>query len=255
MQPMQSNRTKNQLQLRLDYRILCLVLLLVIVAMLALWRPWQQAAGAKERTITVTGDASIEAEPDEFVFNPTYEFENSDKQAALKDLSAKSSELVAALKKLGVPSSKIKTNADDWSYPIYSSSDKTPTYTLRLTVTATNKTLAQKVEDYLVGTAPSGEVTPQASFSTAKQKSLQSTARDQATKEARAKAEQSARNLGFRVGGVKSVDDSDGFGGPIYPMSAKASSGAADMPLSTSLTVQPGENNLDYSVTVTYYIK
>jgi uncharacterized protein YggE len=129
------------------------------------------------------------------------------------------------------------------------------TYNLQLTVTLTNKDLVQKVQDYLVATLPTGGVSPQAGFSDSKRKQLESNARDEATKDARSKADQSAKNLGFRVGKVKSVDDGSGFGGMPYATSKAESAVALDIAASPSLSVQPGENELSYSVTVVYTIR
>lgn len=251
----QPARNPKKLNISLDYRILSILLGVVILVMLVVWKPWQPAPSAKDRTVTVTGEASLKAEPDEFAFIPSYQFKEADKDAAITAMTEKSNTVVAELKKLGVADSKIKTNADGWAYPSYNDSDRTPTYTLTITVTVGDKTLAQKVEDYLVTTSPTGTLTPQATFSTSKEKALQTQARDQATKEARAKAEQSAKNLGFRLGAVKSLDDSNGFGsGPIYALDATESLNKASGS-GSQLTVQPGENTLDYSVTVVYYIR
>jgi uncharacterized protein YggE len=239
---------KNSFTLKLDYRVIIVVLLVVIAGMLAVWRPWVVTG---ERTVDVTGQATVTAEPDEFVFYPSYQFTGADKTALLSSLGAKSDEIVSKLKELGVADSKIKANSGGYDYPVYKDNTSTPTYTLSFTVTVDNKELAQKVQDYLVTTSPTGSVSPQATFSDAKQKELESKARDEASKDARAKAEQSAKNLGFSVGAVKTVNDSGGFG-TVFPMyandlqSADASSG--------KLTVQPGENDLIYTVTVTYFV-
>ncbi|MEX1995490.1 MAG: SIMPL domain-containing protein [Candidatus Saccharimonadales bacterium] len=240
---------KHRLNLRLDLRLVSLLLLAIIAVMLVLWKPWTDSK-AGDRTVQVTGLATVKAEPDEYVFYPTYEFKNSDQQVALAALTKKSDELVAGLKKAGVPESGIKTNADSYDKDIYLPAKDTSgsTYTLRLTVTVGDKALAQKAQDYLVGTTPSGQVTPQAGFSDAKRKSLESQARDQAEKDARTKAEQSAKNLGFKIAKVKSIADSGGFGGPISLAEDKAVS-------SPQLDIQPGENELTYTVSVTYYIK
>lgn len=250
-------KTKKSFTFTFDYRVVIGVLLAVIVAMLLLWRPWEFRADANARTVEVTGEAKLTAVPDEFVFYPTYEFKNTDKDAALKALTAKSDEIVKKLKELGVPDNKIKTNSGGSSFPVYYNDENSPsrpgtsTYSLSLTVTVSDKALAQKVQDYLVTTTPTGSVSPQATFSEAKRKELESKARDQATKEARAKAEQSAKNLGFHVGAVKSVADGAGFG-EIYPaMSGKS----LDVAETTKLGVQPGENDLTYLVTVVYYIR
>ncbi len=241
-----------QTGIHLDFRVIIASLLLVILAMLLIWKPWSTVTN-KDRTIQVTGEATIKAAPDEFIFMPTYNFPNSDKSAALTALTAKNNELIAKLKGLGVTDTQIKTNADSWSYPIFTSStDATPTYTLRVTLTIDKKDLAQKVQDYLVTTSPTGEITPQAEFSDSMRKKLGDRARDVASKDARAKADQSAKDLGFKVSSVKMVQDGGGFGGSIYPLDAKSVANSAD---NSSLRVQPGENDLNYTVTVTYYIK
>jgi uncharacterized protein YggE len=245
--------TASKLTLSLDYRMLTIVLVVIVVGMLALWRPWQDAH-ANDRTIEVTGDAKITATPDEFVFTPTYQFKNADKQAAITAMSQKSDEIIKKLKALGVPDNKIKSNSSGYDIPTYIDDNATPTYTLDLTVTATSKDLAQKAEDYLVTTSPTGAVSPQADFSDTQRKSLENQARDQATKDARAKAEQSAKNLGFSLGSIKTVTDGTGFGGIIYPLRGGA---AADSvaPASPKLSVQPGENDLSYTVTVVYFVR
>jgi hypothetical protein len=243
----------NQLNLRLDYRVIALLLVAVIAAMLFVWKPWQDTISANSRTIEVTGESKLTATPDEFMFYPSYQFKNNDKQAALSELTAKSNEVVAKLKELGVAEKKIKTDASGYDFPIHTEGSA-PTYTLTLTVTINDSELAQKVQDYLVTTTPSGSVSPQANFSDEKRKELENRARDKATKEARAKAEQSAKNLDFSLGAVKSVQDSAGFGGN-RPYATGANDAVTMIDKASPLTIQPGENELQYSVTVTYFVK
>jgi uncharacterized protein YggE len=250
-------KQKLKLNLSLDYKIVSVVLLAIVVLLLALWRPWS-SAGASDRTISVTGKATLSAEPDEYVFYPNHQFKGADKDAALAELTKKSDTLTAELKKLGVPDSKIKTNSSGYGSPTIRQPEDGQTtdeitYTLTLTVTVDNRELAQKVQDYLVKTSPTGSVSPQAAFSDAKQKELEDRARDEATKDARAKADQSAENLGFKVGKVKEVSDGTGFGDVIPLGREGAASNATDS--SKQLSIQPGENELNYSVTVVYYVK
>jgi uncharacterized protein YggE len=244
---------KQKLNLSLDFRWLSLALLAVIVVMFLIWKPWQSPK-VSDRTIQVSGQATISARPDEFIFYPNYSFTNSDKQAALAALTAKNNEIVAKLKSLGVPDKGIKTNAGERSsYPFYkSNTDSSLSYTLSITVTVNSESLAQKVQDYLVTTQPSGSVSPQANFSDQKRNALEDQARDAATKDARKKAEQSAKNLGFRLASVKTINDGAGFDG-IYATDSKAALTAPEQ--GSNLTIQPGENDLTYSVTVTYYIR
>ena len=251
---MDPKKPKTTLNFSLDYRFVIGVLLAIIVAMLLLWQPWSPRIDANARTVEVTGTAKLTAAPDEFLFYPNYEFKSSDKNAAIADLSKKSDEIVKKLKELGVPDNKIKTNANGNTYPYHMQDDSDlPIYMLTLTITVNNKDVAQKVQDYLVTTAPTGAVTPQPQFSDAKRKELENQARDQATKEARSKAEQSAKNLGFRLGAVKSVNDGAGFGGAVPLIGRDSTAMNAAEP--SKLTIQPGENDLNYSVTVSYYLR
>lgn len=247
--------TKNRLSLSFDLRIIVLLLIAVIAGMLFVWKPWTNS-GTSDRTIEVTGESKISAVPDEYGFYPSYEFKNADKTMALADLTKKSDEVTAKLKDLGVKDNKIKTNSSGYDFPVYYDTGRDATYTLQFTIFVDNKELAQKIQDYLVTTVPIGSVSPQANFSDSKRKELESKGRDAAAKEARAKADQSGKNLGFKVGKVKSLNDSSnlnggcGFSG-LCAASSLDSVKASDTP---SLTVQPGENELSYSVTVVYYI-
>ncbi|HSD56095.1 MAG TPA: SIMPL domain-containing protein [Candidatus Saccharimonadales bacterium] len=243
-----------KLTLSLDFRWVALTLLVVIIAMLAIWRPWS-SSDATSRTVEVTGQATITAKPDEFVFMPSYQFKNADKAAALAAITQKSDEVVAKLKALGVAESKIETDSSGYDYPMYYEDDsEAATYTLSLTVTVDNLTLAQKVQDYLLTTSPTGSITPEAQFSDKKRAEVEKQARDKAAKDARSKADQMADNLGFGIGKVKSIDDSAGFdGGIITPMTSRGMT--VEDTAATSLKLQPGENDLDYSITVTYFIK
>lgn len=255
MQPTEPTPPTNKSHIHLDLRIVVLILLAVIAGLLLLWKPWDRTTS--DRTIEVTGTATLKATPDEYIFSPTYEFNNADKTKALDALTAKSDQIVAELKKLGVADSKIKTNAADYQsggyFPPISPDGSSNTYTLSLSVTVDSKDLAQKVQDYLITTAPSGQVTPQPAFSTAKQKQLESQARAEAEKDARTKADQSAKNIGFKIGKVKTVSEYSGFGGPVPLQGGALSSDESDS--STQLTIQPGENELTYSISVTYFIK
>jgi uncharacterized protein YggE len=253
-----SQSKKTGFNIRFDYKIVSIVLLVIVLGMLALWRPWEAKASANDRTIEVTGQSTVSATPDQFVFNPTYEFKNADRQAAINAASKKGDEIVSKLKELGVADNKIKTNTDGYDYPVFTEKTSVPTYTLRLTVTVTDKDQVQKVQDYLATTSPTGAVSPVASFSESKRNELEAQARDAATKDARTKAEQSAKNLKFKLSSVKTVSDGAGFsGGPItFPNSGVRTMQAdAIGAQEAGLAVQPGENDLNYSVTVTYYIK
>lgn len=264
---------------KVDYRVVSVVLLLVILLLILLWHPWAKTLSANSRTVQVTGESTVKSEPDEFVFYPSYKSANTDSQASLAELSKKSDEIVAKLKSLGVRESNIKTNAssNDGKYMVtmtYPNPEESSNV-LQLTVTIDNRGLAQKVQDYLVTTGPTGSVSPSSTFSTAKQKQLQNQARDEATKDAKAKAEQTAKNLGFKLGAVKTVEDQAGFDRMMpVPMSTNMESGAVavssvgatagsagtiavspDAVKTARFPVLPGQDQVTYSVKVTYFVK
>lgn len=252
------NQTNSKLNFSLDLRLIIIILLLVIAGMIAACQPWSEKSSGSERTVSVKGETKLKAEPDEFVFYPRYDFKNADKNTALAELTKKSEEITAQLKALGIPDNKIKSDSNGNNYNFYYDNRANQNnYSLSLRIIADNKETAQKVQDYLITTTPLDSVSPQPGFSDAKRKELENKARDDAIKDAQAKAEQSARNLGFKVGKVKSVEDGTSFGevmpfvrGGAAPMIAEDIASSKQ-----SLSVQPGENELPYSVTVVYYLR
>ena len=249
------NKESINISLNSIYKILIIILFLIIVGMLLVWQPWKSTLN-QDRSISVNGEATVKAAPDQYVFNPIYEFKNEDKAKALAEQTDKNNQIIAKLKELGVKDADIKNNASGYSnsYLVEPASPERTTYNLSLTITVSDKDLATKVQDYLVSTKPEGQVTPQASFSETKRKELENQARDMATKDARAKAEQIAKNTGAKLGKVKSIQDGGGFGQPItalYEDSVASSSSA----IKQSMQIQPGENELNYVVSVSYHLK
>ncbi len=244
----------NRLNLSLNLRFVCVILLSIIIVMAVVWKPWVSRAESG-RTITVSGEAKISAQPDEYVFQPSYEFKDPSKQAALAALTIKSNELVKKLKELGVASGKIAINSDSYNY-YFNDTSNDFTYALRPTIKVSKGALVQKVQDYLVGTTPTGQISPQATFSDTYKTLLESEVRDKATKDARKKADQTAGNLGFKVAKIKSVDDTgNSVGGPVPSLMMDTLNSAAASEKPASLSVMPGENDLTYSVRVVYYIR
>jgi uncharacterized protein len=242
----------NKQQFSISLRMVVVILLLIIGAMLVMWKPWENTM-ANARTIEVNGDAKLTAQPDEFVFYPSYTFKNTDKDAALAELTKKSDEITAELKELGVSENKIKTDSNGGAYNLgipkeNGANSADISYTLQFTITVGDMQLAQKVQDYLVGTSPAGVVSPQANFSDAKRKELEDKARVEALKDAKTKADQTAKELGFKVDKVKTVTDGS-FS--IFPVTSRGMEAADSL---KSLAIHAGENELPYSVTVTYFI-
>lgn len=259
-QPGQTQPTKHRVSFNVDLRWVVIVLLLAIAGLIAAWQPWKSSTPAGSRTIKVSGEATVKAEPDRFIFSPTYTITNSDREAALDAMAERTAELTAGLKTIGIKDSQIKSNIDSYSRGIMPEPEKpggaTSSYSLQLTVTVDERSQAQKVQDYLATTAPTGVITPYASFSDSKRKQLESQARDLATKDARTKADQSAANLGFKVGEVKSVADGNGFDNGCGPGGICLAEDRAIAPSGSGhINVQPGENELRYTVSVEYFVE
>lgn len=253
--PDSKNKQKVSINFSLNYKIISIVLVVLLILSIALWRPWVR--DAENRVINVTGEATVTAEADEFIFYPNWMFTAATEQEGLTQVAAKSTEVVTKLKELGVPEQNIKvtssgTDSIGMYYPEREAGSDI-TYYLNIQVTTTSKEQAQTVQDYLITTAPTGSITPQGGFSDSKQKELESQARDEATKDARNKADQTAGNLGFKVGKVKTVSDlTPGYG--VYPMMDTAISSSVGV-ASDKIAVMPGTNDLNYTITVEYYIK
>src|SRR5476651_710433 len=109
------------------WMILTLLLVIGLGVRVFMWKPWQANVKASDRTVSVNGSATVTAVPYEFVFSPTYDFTSADKATAITNLTAKSTDIVAQLKKLGVANDKIKTDANNYSgyYSVDSSGNST----------------------------------------------------------------------------------------------------------------------------------
>lgn len=241
---------------RLNYKLIAHILLAVVIVMLLLWKPWDQVSST-DRTVTVTGTATLRAEPDLFAFSPMYEVKNADKDAGNAAIANKVNEVVAGVKALGVADKDIKNNASAYGQNFYQDENNTYVYNATIEVSVSSKDMAQKVEDYLATTGPTGQITPYGQFSDEKRKELEDEARDQANDDARSKADKSAKSLGYKIGRVKSVEDGAGFSGGPVPMdnirTMQLDAGAAA--LRPAIGLQPGQEEITYTVTVAYYVK
>lgn len=227
-----------------------LLLVGILASVLLQWQPWDPALSANTRKITVTGMASTEATPDQYQFSPIWTRDTTTEITALND------QVITKLKELGVKDTQIKNNASRYGSPeVYYSApaDGKQKTTLSITITVKDKDLAQKIQDYLVSTNPSGSITPYPSFSSSKQKELQVKLRAEATKDAKQKAEQTADGLGAKVGKV--IEISEGASGGFYPMPIAVSDTSAVSSAKDSISVQPGSDEYSYSVTAIFTLQ
>lgn len=233
-----------------------MLLILVIIGMLYFWKPWDAPASA--RTITVQGEAVVKATPETFEFQPV--FENADAKVA----TAAGNEAVTQLKKLGVKDIDIKTQASVSSIgtqpqlgiksTIYPPVPVSTTSIYTITAVARDKVLAQKVSDYLATTTATGQITPTTSFSKDTEAKLLLEARSKASDDAKSKAIVTAKQLGAKVGRVSKISDDNGPG--MYPVGIPSADSAKSYAQSNiGAAVQPGLNQISYSLTVVFELQ
>lgn len=252
----------NETTIRLNFRLISIVLSIVILAMFGIWQPWQSAG---TQTISMVGEASVKAAPDEFTFYPTYQKDGATSTDAISAVAKVGNEVVAKLKELGVVEKNIKTSTSsspDYAKPYIGIPEQelgtTPggyLATYSVTITLDDKDLAQKVLDYLITTSPLYGVSPQSTFSAETRKELEAAARSKAVADAKIKARQTAEELEVKVGRVVSVSEPQ-WGGPIPVMSTNGREIAVDTasPV-TSPVLLTGEETVTYSVTVVFRLR
>ena len=264
---MKETTSTAKLSLSISFKMLAITLLVTNLATLAIWRPWSTSSTSViTRKISVTGEVTLKSVPDEYDLSPYFEFSNADRTKATEELTKQSTDITTKLKALGVKDEQITTNTnayDKYSYPQPVDANSTNTLQLNYTVKVGTKALAQSVQDYFLTLKPKGQLSPQATFSEAKKKSLETEAREKAIDDAKQKAEKTAKQLGAKLGKVVTISDGNSYGGPIMygkavatPMMASTSAGAADVSVTSgSVQVQPGQDDYVYSVQVEYEIK
>lgn len=240
-----------------DWRWLVIGVLGAVIIVFGLWRPWQEQ---RSRTIEVTGQAEVRAEPDQFTFRVTYQEKAETRQEAIKRVTVIGEKTITELRKIGVKESAITTTVaggiDYYGAPsapeIMPSPPlaTTPNATYGITAVVTERALAQKVTDYLSTTNPLYSVTPEYGFSSTKQQQLENEARLLALSDGRKKAEATATTLGAKLGKIQKVSDLQ-WGGGVVPMARSSE----DQSTSPSPTVLPGEQTIPFTVVLTYLLR
>lgn len=208
------------------------------------------------RSITVEGVTTLQAEPDSFVFYPQFKIDEADQTKIKEALAAKSTDVIAKLKALGLADKDIELAAnqyEDYPVPMKETTEIAPEgpsqqTTINMTITTSDKVLAQKVQDYLGTTDATGQLTPQSTFSEAKRQELTKQAETKAIEDAREKADTLAKNVNARRGEAITITpiNNDLIG---YPMMDSRGSETT-----TSLPVQPGTNEFTYRVSVKFVL-
>lgn len=240
--------------IKLDLKAVVVALVVLNLITIFMWKPWQDN-GAPDRTISVSGDAVVEAEPDLYKFNPSYNIEADSQEAVLEKATAKANEVIDGLKDIGVEEKDIKLDASSYGNWWYDETEDVSRTSVYISIDVDNKEQAQEVQDFLLTTDPEGQITPWPTFSEEMQDELEIEARELAIADARQKAEQSAKELGLSVGKVVSVNEGYAYGGIDVAYAEVDVARNDDISKVSSLPIQPGENEYNFSVTVVFEIK
>lgn len=244
-----SKNNSSSFTVSINLKLLCIILLLVIAGMLALWRPWE--GNAATRSLTIAGEASISAEPDEFQFSPSFIAKGTDLEKLKSDTDAKANTVFKDIKALGVDESDIVINSSSNGYYNYENDDGEQTVSAYVQIKVKNKTLAQKVQDYLATSGAEGQLTSYPTFSKEKAKKLENEGREKAIANARSKAESTARTLKVQIGKVISFkDQTEQIYYPLDLSDSVSKDGASSA--RETLPVTPGRQEVTYRVQVIF---
>ena len=181
-------------------------LLLAFAASLALAAP-AQAQANEPNVITVTGEASVEVQPDAATITFSIESEERDAAAAIRDNEERAARVLGAIRALGVPDRDISV------YVLSSPTDNGRVGVRRLVAVRTD--ITRIAPDLAFAAAEAGSTTvPSVTFvlRDATRERAETEAMTAAAAAARAKADALAAALGVRLGPPVSVSDrSDRF--------------------------------------------
>ena len=217
-------------------------------------------------TISVSGEGEVFAVPDTAIFTFTVQEIAKDVTSAQDAASKKSNDAIAYLKQQGIDEKDIQTT-DYNVYPQYEysqgvcASGYCPGGKQTLTGYQVSQTVTVKVRDTKkAGTLLSGigargiSQVSGLSFTVADQKLLESQARAKAIKDARAKADVLARDLGVTI--VRVVGFNEGGGGYPGPIAYGMTMGAdASRKEAAPPEIPTGQNKITSNVSITYEIR
>ena len=207
-----------------------------------------------EHTISVTGTGKVVVTPDLADLRLGVSVTKPTVKAARAAAAATMTNVIAAIKKLGIADKDIQTTnlslQPVYTYPPNGGTPKLTGYTLSNTVAVTIRDL-DKIGDVIDDSLTAGATTMDGvTFRNENPAAAEEQARKEAMTQAKAKADTLASSAGVHISGVSSISETSA---PIpYPIPYfGAAAGAAQ---DTSTPVQVGTNEVSVSVAVVYLI-
>src|SRR3954453_2909524 len=221
-------------------------LLLVASAIAGIAQPrlGRAADTPARKTITVTGNGTITTVPDRAAFDFSVTSQAATAKAALAKNAAEAAAVIAALKNAGIATADLQTGQVSLNPQFNQAGTDVVGYTAANTVSAkTTIAKAGSIVDAAVDAGANGVSGP--SLSRSDSSALYRDALKNAVADAREKAKALAAASGLTLGGVQVVVEGAQSSPPI-PFAA-AKDGAASV-----TPIEPGTQEIDASVTVTY---
>ncbi len=213
-----------------------------------------QPGGGLPSGIVVTGEGRITVQPDIAQITLGVEVTNVSASAALQDAASQMGSVVSKLKQQGIADKDIRTVSYNLTPEYDYSNRSSPTLkdyraTNLVSVTVRDITKVGPVIDAVGG---AGATRIQGiSFSVSDPTAAANQGRDEAMKNAKAKADQLAKDAGVTLGPPISIQETGGTPSAPVPMApAVAASGAV-----VQTPISPGTQEVQVSVTVVYSIK
>ena len=220
-----------------------------VVALAGVGRP-ETAGGAAKPVggITVTGVGTVSSVPDEAEFSLGIRTKGETAREALAANSETMDRVLAALKSAGVDKSDIKTQNISVS-PSYADEGEIDGYTAGNTVSVKIHDLSKAGEVLDAASDAGANEVYGPSLSRSDQDELQAKALDDAVGDARKKAEALADAARVELGPVTAI--TEGFSGAPEPYYAEGGASAA---LDRAVPIEPGTQDVQATVTVTFAI-
>jgi uncharacterized protein len=216
------------------------------------------------RTVTVSAEGKATVSPDIARISFSVVSEGKDPKVIQEENTKKMNSAIAFIKEQGVDAKDIKTS----NYNLYPKYDYNPkpyagTVTPMITGYTVTQTVSVKLRDLtkvgdVLGGLPALGVNQieQVSFDVDDPDTYLNTAREEAFAKARAKAEAMAKMNGSRIRRVITFSESGGgYPIPMYYKGLMAADGRGGVESAPAPALEPGSQDVNVSVTVTYEIK
>ena len=227
-----------------------LAILAVSIAVLAgpLAATRTSSAGSATPTahqITVNGNGSVEAVPDQVAFNFGVQTSAKTASAALAANAAAATKVIAALKAAGIAAKDIQTQQVSISQRLSDDGQTVLGYNASSSVSATLPSIAKAGEVIDAAVAAGADTVDGPALTLSNQRTLEHKALASAIQDAKARAQALADAAGVSLGSIVAITES-GASAPM-PFSAKAADSAG-----ASVPIEPGTQEVQASVSVTF---